>query len=184
VQEGVVRFYDESFDKTYGMIRMGTVLGQKMPATTAANVFIESALHGEPITPFKHSMYRPMFFVDIRDVTEAYLAFASGILYGQIPKSSDSLSHIVNFFLPKPVTVLDLAHIVSESVRESSKGVFNPEVKVTDKGLASPFSAEDREGFRGDARKSRQLLHIEPTTSVRESIDNIVRFRLAHLATS
>jgi UDP-glucose 4-epimerase len=179
-QESIVRFYDESFDKTYGMIRMGTVLGQDMPATTAANIFIEKALSGEALTPFKHSMYRPMFFVDVDDVTEAYLAFAKGILNDEIPRSSDSFSHIVNFFLPQPVTVFELAGIVAESVRHLSGQVLNPQIEVVDKGLPSLFTREDKERVHGDVQKSKELLHVAPTTSVRESIDKIVRARLNH----
>ncbi len=179
-QESVVRFYDESFEKTYGMIRMGTVLGQNMPAATAANTFIEKALGGEALTPFKHSMYRPMFFVDIDDVTEAYMSFAKGILNGEIPKSSDSLAHIVNFFLPQPVTVLELAEIVAESVSHLSGGALNPRIEVVDNGVASQFTKDDKERVHSDNQKSRELLHVEPTTSVRESIDKVVRARLNH----
>jgi nucleoside-diphosphate-sugar epimerase len=179
-QESIFRFYDESFDKTYGIIRMGTVLGQNMPATTAANIFIGKALTGQPLTPFKHSMYRPMFFVDIDDVTEAYLAFARGILNDEIPRSSDSFSHIVNFFLPQPITVLDLARTVANSVRKISGQTLNPRIEVVDKGQASLFTIEDKERAHGDVQKSKELLHVAPTTSVRESIDKIVRARLSH----
>lgn len=177
-QESIVRFYDESYDKTYGIVRMGTVLGQSMPAGTAANIFIEKALRGEALTPFKHSMHRPMFFVDIADVTEAYMAFTKGILNSEIPRSNDSFFHIVNFFLPEPVTVLDLARTVAESVRELSGQSLNPQVEVVDAGLESPFAAEDRMRIHGNVQKSINLLHVAPQTEVRESIDRIVRERL------
>jgi len=35
-------------DKSYCIFRLGTVLGEEMPSQTAANLFIESALRGEP----------------------------------------------------------------------------------------------------------------------------------------
>ncbi len=62
-QEAIVRFYDEIYEKTYGIIRMGTVLGEGMPEKTAANIFIEKGLKGDPITPFKHSMYKGLCFM-------------------------------------------------------------------------------------------------------------------------
>lgn len=58
-------------DKIYGIIRMGTVLGVGMPERPATNIFITRGLRGEPITPYKHSMYRPMLYVDIEDVCKA-----------------------------------------------------------------------------------------------------------------
>jgi nucleoside-diphosphate-sugar epimerase len=71
-QEATVRFFDEMTSKTFGIIRMGTVLGDDMPVKTAANIFIENGLAGKPLTPFKQSMYRPMLYVDIKDIAKAY----------------------------------------------------------------------------------------------------------------
>lgn len=45
-QESVVRFYDEMSEKVFGIIRMGTVLGEGMPEKTAANIFIQNGLRG------------------------------------------------------------------------------------------------------------------------------------------
>ena len=59
-QETIVRFYDEMSAKTYSIIRMGTVLGADMPKKTAANIFIENGLVGKPLTPYRHSLYRPV----------------------------------------------------------------------------------------------------------------------------
>lgn len=177
-QESIVRFYDESFDKTYAIIRMGTVLGHDMPASTAASTFIDKALQGSPLTPFKHSMYRPMFFVDIDDVAEAYYAFSKGILNDEIPRSSDSFMHIVNFFLPKPVTVLDLATIVAESVHDLTNHALSPQIEVVDKGVVPVFTIEDSKRVHGNSMKSLKLLRVEPTISVRGSIDKVVRKRL------
>jgi len=178
IQEGIVRFYDESVEGTYGILRMGTVLGEGMPAETAANIFIEKGLKGEPLTPFKHSMYRPIFFVDIEDVKAAYLAFVRGILNGQVEKTKDSFSHVINFFGPQPVTVLELAEIVSETILELTAGAISPKIEVIDKGLDSPFTSEDKYKVWGDLRRARRILELEPTTSVHESIQKIVRTRL------
>lgn len=91
VQEAIVRFYDEISDKIYGIIRMGTVLGEGMPEKTATNIFITRGLRGGPITPYKHSMYRPMFYVDIEDICKAYKVFAKKILDGQLEKNRKQL---------------------------------------------------------------------------------------------
>jgi UDP-glucose 4-epimerase len=87
-QESIVRFYDEMSGKVFGIIRMGTVLGDGMPEKTAANIFIERALRGETITPYKHSMYRPMLYVDIEDVCLAYERFAIKILKGDVRREA------------------------------------------------------------------------------------------------
>ena len=95
LQEGIVRYYDEMSDKIFGIIRMGTVLGEEMPKKTAANIFIEKGLKSQPITPYKHSMYRPMLYVDIQDVCKAFKLFADKILNNEIEKENNlSLIHI------------------------------------------------------------------------------------------
>ncbi|MEM1509355.1 MAG: NAD(P)-dependent oxidoreductase [Thermofilaceae archaeon] len=99
-QELIVRYYDEMIDKVFGVIRLGTVLGKGMPKNTAANIFIEKGLRGEPITPFKHSMYRPMLYVDVRDVAEAFYRYTLKILSGNVGKGKSSLSHVINLFYP------------------------------------------------------------------------------------
>jgi nucleoside-diphosphate-sugar epimerase len=40
----------------YGIIRLGTVLGEGMPEKTAANIFIDKGLKGEPLTSYKHRL--------------------------------------------------------------------------------------------------------------------------------
>lgn len=44
----------------------GNVLGDRVPEKIAANIFIESTPKGQPISPFRHSMYRPMLYVDFK----------------------------------------------------------------------------------------------------------------------
>ena len=179
VQESVVRFYDETSEKTYGVIRMGTVLGENMPHDTAANLFIEKGLKGEPLTPFKHSAYRPMFFVDINDIAKAYVSFAERILDGRIPPSHDSSLHIINVYLPQPITVLELANIVARTIGHVTEGKIHPLVTVVDKGIDSPFTTEDKDRVWGDMRKARDYLFAEPKITVEESIERIVRSRLS-----
>ena len=48
-QGSIVRFYDEMSEKIFGVIRMGTVLGEGMPEKTAANIFVENVLKGKAV---------------------------------------------------------------------------------------------------------------------------------------
>lgn len=45
-QEAIVRLYDEMSEKIYGVIGMATVLGERMPEKTAANIFISQGIKG------------------------------------------------------------------------------------------------------------------------------------------
>lgn len=134
-QESIVRYYDEMSAKVYGILRMGTVLGDGMPAATAANIFIERGLQGESLTPFEHSMYRPMLYVDIRDVCVAYKLFAEKILNNQCPKNGNSLTHIVNVYYPEPITVLELAETIRKIINRCTNGRVNPELRIVNKGV-------------------------------------------------
>ena len=53
-----------------------------LEARGSANIFIERGLRGESLTPFRHSMYRPMLYVDVRDVALAFRAYAEKVLDG------------------------------------------------------------------------------------------------------
>ena len=174
-QEAVVRFYDEMSGKIYGIIRMGTVLGECMPEKTAANIFIEKGLRGEAITPYKHSMYRPMLYVDVSDVCKAYEIYAKKILNDEIEKSGNSLTHIVNVYYPKPTTILELAGIVRDAIIEYSDGKIQPPIEIVDKGMPPLFNPEDKERLKVNIMKAKKLVGIEKFTSPKESIERILR---------
>jgi len=176
-QESIVRFYDEMSDKIYGIIRMGTVLGEGMPEKTAANIFIQKGLKGEPITPYKHSMYRPMLYVDIGDICQAFEVYAKKILNNQIEKSNNSLAHIVNVNYPEPVTILELAELVKESIIECTSGKVKPSIEIIDNNVPLLFTKEDKNRLKVDVNKAKKLLGLEKLNSPRESIQEIVRLR-------
>lgn len=173
-QESVVRFYDEMSDKIYGIIRMGTVLGEGMPEKTAANIFIKRGLKGETITPYKHSMNRPMLYVNIGDICRAFEAYAKKILDNEIQKSGNSLAHIVNVYYPAPITILELAEIVKESIAECTSGKVRPKIEIVDNGIPPVFTEEDKNRIKVDLRKAKKLLGLEKLKSPRESIREIV----------
>jgi len=117
-QETIVRIYDETSSKVYGVIRMGTVLGENMPKETAANLFITKAIKCKPITPYSHSMHRPMLYVDITDVCKGFQTYAKKILNDEVRKDEGSLGHIINLVWPKPITIIELAHKVNDAVKK------------------------------------------------------------------
>jgi len=177
-QESIVRLYDEMSDKIYGIIRMGTVLGEGMPEKTAANIFTKRGLEGEAITPYKHSMHRPMLYVNIRDIRRAFEAYAKKILENRIEKSGNSLAHIVNVYYPEPITILELAEIVRESIIECTEGKAMPKIEILDKGIPSVFNEEDKYRISVNIQRARLFLGLKKLKSPRESIREIIRLQL------
>lgn len=178
-QESVVRFYDEMTSKIFGIIRMGTVLGEGMPKKTAANVFIENGIAGKQLTPFKHSMYRPMLYVDIHDICNAYEKLALRILnHDETEKTRNSVDHIFNVYHPEPVTIIELAEMVKETIKKYSNGSIQPIINVVDTGQQSMFNCEDRKRIVVDVSKALKLLKAKRLKSPRESIEDIVMSRL------
>jgi len=177
-QECIVRFHDEMSDKIYGIIRMGTVLGEGMPERTAANIFITKGLNGEALTPYKHSMYRPMLYVDIGDVCKAYEVYARKILGNKVCEEGNSLAHIINLYWPEPVTILELATKVREAVIKYSQGKIKPKIRVVDTGKPSLFTYKDRELLKVDVNKSTNFLGLKKLTNIERSIEKIVKGRI------
>mgnify|MGYP000542400451 CR=1 FL=1 len=166
LQENIVRYYDELSEKIFGILRLGTVLGEGMPEKTAASIFIEQGLKGQPITPYKHSIHRPMLYIDIFDVCRAFELFANKILNYEIVKENNSLHHIINVVYPQPVTILELSYIVRDALIELSPRApkFSPVIKIVDKGLPCMFSPEDKSNFRMQIKRAKDcLLYTSPS---------------------
>jgi len=171
-QEVIVRYFKEMSDKDYAVIRMGTVLGEGMPEKTAANIFITRGLRGEPITPYRHSMHRPMLYVDVNDVVMSYESLIEKMLSGK------NTLPAVNLFYPEPITVLELAEIVKDVITELTSGRIMPKIEVVDKGIPPLFTPEDKNKFSVDISKSLKALGIDSLTHPRESVRRIVKVRL------
>ena len=178
IQEGILRYYDELSNKVFGIIRMGTVLGFNMPEKTAANIFIKQGLSGKPITPFKHTMYRPMLYVDINDICIAFTNYVDKVLSGNKPMNGNSLDHIVNVYYSTPTTILDLAHIVKDSIILKTNGSITPTVTVIDKGLPLVFQENCIDQIDIDIHKSKTLLNLEFLTGTQDSINKIIEHHL------
>ena len=180
-QEAIVRFYDEISDKIYGIIRMGTVLGEGMPEKTAANIFIENGLASNPLTPYRHSVYRPMLYVDINDVCVAFESFVKKILNNEIKKGNNSLDHIVNVLHSEPVTILELAEIVRNAIIKISDGKLKPEIRIVDKGIPALFRESEKTLIKVDVGKASKLLGLNKLVSPKESIERIICSKLSEV---
>lgn len=176
VQESIVRVYDEMSDKIYGVIRIGTVLGENMPEKTAANLFITKGLNGETLTPYKNSIHRPMLYVDINDVCKAFGKYIEKILGGELRKEG-SFAHIVNLCWPKPVTIIELANMIRDSIRKCSKGKINPKIEIIDTGQPDLFSVKDKKLIKVDVSKAMNFFELKKLTNPKESIERIITNR-------
>jgi len=171
-QESVVRLYSHMHPgKSYVVLRTGTVLGTGMPELTAASIFIRNALSGKPLTPYKHSMYRPMLFVDVEDVCKAYEVVVDRVLEGGLR----GVNNVFNVVYPEPVTVIELAKYVRQVVYEETGGRINPPIEVVDKGLPSAFTPEDKHRFQVKIDRIRGLLSGHILKSPKDALRNLVR---------
>lgn len=175
-QEGIIRTISETSTKSYGILRVGTVLGERMSEQSAARMFIDSALREQPITPYKHSGYRPMLFVDIEDVCQAFATLATLTLANKLPTSE---ANIVNLFWPKPVTVIELARIVQCQIRSLDPRTKS-KVEIIDKGIPSIYARKDSGQTRVDISKARNVLGMHKLISPQESIRRILTNRLSN----
>jgi len=182
-QECTVRFYDEMSEKIFAVIRMGTVLGEGMPEKTAANIFIDNALNGKPITPFSHSMHRPMFYVDLDDIVKAYDAFIRKILSDELESTgNNSLEHIVNVYNPEPITIYELAEIVRDTVINQSSGSIIPQIQVINTGQDMIYEKNKKTRLAANMQKALKLLNLKVFKHPRESIEQLVKNRISKRA--
>jgi nucleoside-diphosphate-sugar epimerase len=180
-QESIVRYYGEMSDKIFGIVRMGTVLGEGMPEKTAANIFIDRGLKGQSITPYKQSMYRPMLYVDISDICQTYELFINKILDQSLSKNQNSSYNIVNVYYPEPITIIDLAKIVKETITREANNKVDPPIDVIDSNQPMLFNEDDKNKITVDVSKALKFLGITKFKSPKESIETIIKARYAAL---
>lgn len=179
-QESIIRIVADASGKHYGVVRLGTVLGEGMPKLTAANQFIEKALRGEPITPYKHTLHRTMLYVDIQDVCKAVTAFCEIMINNNMRETA---AKVLNLVSPYPITIIELAEIVQKRVTELTNGRLKPRIEIIDKGINQLYSAEDKGAFKVDISRVREFLGLEELIHPLESVDRIIRTRLENRTT-
>jgi len=177
LQEGIVRFYDSMVsEKTYTIIRLGTVLGENMPEKTAANLFITNGLQGKPLTPYKHTMHRPMLYLYIDDLCKVFGAYVDKILNGELA-GSDSNGGIYNLFNPQPITILELAETIREAISTHTRGKITPKIEIVDKNLPVLFNPDEKQALHADIDKTLSFFKIKALTSPRDAVFEIVKTR-------
>lgn len=177
VQEGIVRFYDDmSSEKALNIIRLGTVLGEHMPEKAAANIFITNGLKGKPITPYRHSMHRPMLYIAIEDVCKVFHSHVKKIMNGEKGQEIPG-KHIFNLFYPEPITILELAELIREAITLHTNGKTTPQIKIVDKGLPIMFNSEDKHAMHTDVSDINSLFDVQKLRSPKEAIFEIVSGR-------
>jgi UDP-glucose 4-epimerase len=176
-QETIVRIYGEMSEKIFGVIRMGTVLGKGMPEKTAAAIFMTNGLQGKPITPFKHSSHRPMLYADVNDICEAFEIYSRKTLESKIDEKSD-FSRIVNICWPEPITILNLAKIVRDSIIKHSNGKIRPKIEIIDQGRPTLFKPKDRDRIKVDISRAASFLGFKKMIDPRETIERLVKEKL------
>jgi len=105
LQEKVIEWYQMVSAKRYGIVRIGTLLGEGMNPNTAAHIFINNALHGKPITPYAHSLSRQIHYIDIEDACQHIIKYLDHMAKGTNPPT-------VTFTNPTPLTIMELAELV------------------------------------------------------------------------
>jgi nucleoside-diphosphate-sugar epimerase len=123
-------------------------------------------------------MYRPMLYVDVRDTCKAYETYASKILGGAPKEDESSLSHIVNVYYPRPITILELAEIIKKAIIEHTNGKVRPEVQIIDKGLPPLFNEDDKRKIKVNVEKAMAFLAVRKLRSPEESLSDLVKSRL------
>ncbi len=178
-QEMVTRFFDEQSNKVFGVLRLGTVLGTDMSEKTAARIFIAEALEGKPITPYRHSLNRPMLYVDVGDVCKAYEGFVEGIITGRINKRQGGLDHVANVCWPKSLTLIDVARIVKEEVFKATRGRVSASIQIMDTKEPSLHGTGRGRPTTVGVERARKILGLTRMTNPRESIRKLVRISIA-----
>ncbi|MEM0337268.1 MAG: NAD(P)-dependent oxidoreductase [Candidatus Caldarchaeum sp.] len=170
-QESVVRLFSHMFrEKAYVVIRTGTVLGPNMPEQTAAKIFIKNAVKGKPLTPYRHSMYRPILYVDLEDVVKVYEIVVKRVLDG----SMRGVNNVFNLVYPEPITVIELAETVKTAVEELTGGRISPVIEVVDKGIPPLFTPDDKNRFVCKIDRVMSVLGVNKLKNPRDSIKELI----------
>ncbi len=175
LQECIIRAYARSSPKVFGVLRLGTVLGEGMPEKTAANVFITQALSGKPITPYAESALRPLIYVDIEDVCRAFESYVSIALR----RGKEEVPVAADVCWPESITVLELANLVKDLVVELSGGEISPVVEVV--GDEALLRGRKPERVWVDVSVARDVLGLEKLISPRESLKRLISRRMGKM---
>ena len=172
LQEILTLFHKDFLkDKKFVIMRLGTVLGERMSKSSAINIFIENALKGRPITPFKHSLYRPMTYVDIRDVCNVCAKIINFLETHE--------GDIFNVCYPKSFTVLQTAKFIQRIIKNETHGKIIPKIRIINKNLPSIFNKKSK--IEVDVSKLKNKLHVKRLISPPQTLKRIIRHKLKQI---
>ncbi|MEM0120791.1 MAG: hypothetical protein QW688_05040, partial [Thermoprotei archaeon] len=117
------------------------------------------------------------------DVVEAFCRLAAKILDGELSGEENSINHVINFFHPEPVTIIELAHIVKNAVVEVTRGAIDPPIQVVDLGYPQLFEENSKTHFRVNISKAQELLKLENLIPPDESIKRLVKLKYIKILT-
>jgi UDP-glucose 4-epimerase len=176
-QEAIIQVISEMSSKSYGILRLGTILGEQMSKQTAASIFIDNAIRGRPMTPYRHTQYRPMLFVDIEDVCKAFETFSTMVLTNDC-NLAKSKATILNLLWPHSVTIMELAQLTQVQIKLLDQEK-EPRIRIIDKGIPSLYKRRDKDRIKVDITKTRKALGMNRLISPQQSIERIIRNRLS-----
>jgi UDP-glucose 4-epimerase len=175
-QESVMRIYDAFSDKVFAVIRLSTVLGEGMPEKTAANVFINQALKGEDLTPYKSNMFRPMIYVSIDDSVKAIYNLAE-LIFDESSIVHNNFVNVFNIGYPKAMNVLVLAESILEIIKRNIG--TKSKIKIVDDGKSINNSPEEKDQFYFDVSKAQKYLGIKEFESPYAILEKIIKGRIS-----
>ena len=156
-EKGLLAMADSEFCPV--ILRQGTVYGfsPRMRYDLVVNSMVKTALEKNKITVFcGGEQWRPL--VDVRDVALAHIA--------AIEADHDKVCGQIFNVIYKNYRILELANWVQKVLREELQ--LNPEIEVD-------YSPRQDRSYRISGEKITQILGWAPTTSVEESIKQMVK---------
>lgn len=177
--ESIVKLFDENYkNKLFCILRISTVMGNSIKSDFFLNAFIEKGITGQKITPFKQSLQRPIFFIHLDDICKS---LTSMIL--KLKKNDrilrDNKNHVLNLSYPEPITILDVAKMVRDSVTRYSLKKISPQVKIIDKGISNDYTKGDKQKAKHDISKIRRVLGVNNLIEPKIAIQNEIKKRIA-----
>ncbi len=119
-----------------------------------------------------------MLYVDIEDICNAYEILIRKTFMGTFAKTEKRVPYVVNIYHPQPITILELAEIVQETIANCTHGEIKPDLVIVDKGNPPLFTKDDKSRIIVDTKKSVDLLGSRTLLAPAQSIEKIVKARL------
>ena len=179
VREFIVRSYSEmNSSKFFGILRISTVIGTSRKDAFFINSFIETSMKKEKIITYKHTVGRPIFFIDLNDVCTAIGKLVNKILLDK-KFFNKKENHILNLSYPKPLSILESACCVRDSVKKHSKSKIIPKVIKIDTKSPNEFVKGDKNKAEYDISKIQSIIGIKKLLEPKLAIEEMIKKRFS-----